>query len=69
MKDKLKSTYYSPRVLAGVFIQRILDTNVKDISDERGRYEWFLVAVADSIEAFKGLPLENPTDSYLDHWH
>ncbi|MGR0227392.1 DUF1759 domain-containing protein, partial [Klebsiella pneumoniae] len=59
---KVKNSYNNPRVLASLLVQRILDCNTSSCRSELQRYELFLTGIADSVEAFKALNLENPDE-------
>lgn len=63
--EKLKITYDNKRILAALFVQRLVDCNARDFSDERRRYECFLTEVADSIQAFRNIGLDDPCDFLL----
>lgn len=63
--SKVVKTYDNPRVLARLLIHRIVDCEVPSHRMEHQRYEAFLTGVADSIEAFNRLKIEDPCDFVL----
>lgn len=63
--NKLVENYDNPRILANAFIERILDCDLRNVRDERCRYDRFLAEVGDSIDAFKKLNLEDPLEVIL----
>ncbi|MGR0317611.1 DUF1759 domain-containing protein, partial [Klebsiella pneumoniae] len=63
--SKLVKTYDNPRVLASLYVRRILECDVKTHKSELQRHEAFLNNVADGIEGFRALNIPDKTDFLL----
>lgn len=58
--SKVTATYGNPRVLASLLINRIMDYDPGRCRSEQQRHDTYLSIVADSVESFNALKLQDP---------
>lgn len=62
---KVVEAYDNPRILASLLIHKIVDHDTRSFKDEMQRYDAFLTGVADSIDAFRALRIEQASEFIL----